>query len=157
MIRTATPEDAGTVAALVNAAFQVEAFFKIGDRTSVEEVVRLIAEGEFLVSRDPNGAIDGCVYLTCGDERAYFGMLSIDPSRQGMGLGRRLVEAAEARACGRGCRFMDIHIVNLREELPDYYRRLGYHVSGTLPFSDPQHASRPCHFIVMTKALPGTA
>ena len=49
--------------------------------------------------------------------------------------------------------FMDIHIVNLREELPPYYRRLGYVESGTLPFSDPDRASRPCFFIVMTKPL----
>jgi hypothetical protein len=48
---------------------------------------------------------------------------------------------------------MDIHIVNLREELPPYYRRLGYAERGTLPFSAPERASRPCHFIVMTKPL----
>ena len=48
---------------------------------------------------------------------------------------------------------MDIHIVNLREELPGYYRRLGYTEQGTLPFSQPSRASRPCHFIVMSKDL----
>ena len=48
---------------------------------------------------------------------------------------------------------MDIHIVNLREELTPYYRRLGYVESGTLPFSEPERASRPCFFIVMTKPL----
>ena len=48
---------------------------------------------------------------------------------------------------------MDIHIVNLREELPAYYRRLGYVEKGTLPFSDPSRASQPCHFVVMTKTI----
>ena len=86
---------------------------------------------------------DGCVYLKCTGDRGYFGMLSIDPARQRQGLGRRLIDAAEARARERGCRFMDIHIVNLREELPAYYRRLGYVENGTLPFSDPDRASRP--------------
>ena len=36
-----------------------------------------------------------------------------------------LIDAVEARARELGCRVMDIHIVNLREELPAYYRRLG--------------------------------
>ena len=80
-------------------------------------------------------------------------MLSIDPARQRQGLGRRLIDAVEARARERGCRFMDIHIVNLREELPAYYRRFGYVETGTLPFSDPERASRPCFFIVMSKPL----
>jgi predicted N-acetyltransferase YhbS len=153
MIRTATPDDAGTLTALVNAAFQVEAFFKIGDRTNVEEVGRLMAEGEFLVSLDAAGAIEGCVYVSCRDRHAYFGMLSVDPSRQGRGVGRKLIAAAESFALGGGCHSIDIHIVNLREDLPVYYRRLGYETRGTLPFTDSEHATRPCHFIVMTKTL----
>ena len=43
--------------------------------------------------------------------------------------------------------------MNLREELPDYYRRLGYVGAGTLPFSEPERASKPCFFIAMTKRL----
>ena len=152
-IHVASREDAPVLARLINDAFIVEAFFKIGDRTRVDEVAGLMSDGEFLISTSPSGAIAGCVYLTYRGERGYFGMLSIDPPRQGQGLGRRLIEAVEARARERGCRFMDIHIVNLREELPGYYRRLGYVEQGTLPFSDSSRASRPCHFIVMTKAL----
>ena len=149
-MRIATAADAADLARLINDAFIVEAFFKIGDRTSADEVVQLMNDGgEFLVTDD----FSGCVYLKCGAERAYFGMLSIDPPKQGKGLGTRLIAAAEARARERGCRVMDIHIVNLREELPPYYRRFGYIETGTLPFSDPERASRPCHFIVMSKAL----
>ncbi len=80
-------------------------------------------------------------------------MLSIDPLRQRQGLGRRLIDAVEARARELGCRVMDIHIVNLREELPAYYSRLGYVETGTLPFSDPERASQKCFFIVMSKQL----
>lgn len=150
MLRTASVEDAADLARVINAAFVVEAFFKIGDRTNPDEIVELMKSGgEFLVLDD----LVGCVYLKCSADRAYFGMLSIDPARQGRGLGRQLIEAAERRARARGCRFMDIHIVNLREELPAYYRRLGYVERGTLPFSHPGRASRPCHFIVMSKPL----
>ena len=152
MVKIATPADAAALAKLINDAFIVEAFFKIGDRTSEDEIARLMNEGgEFLVLEGEPFA--GCVYLKVTGDRAYFGMLSIDPPRQGRGLGRRLIDAVEARARERGCRYMDIHIVNLREELPPYYRRCGYVESGTAPFSDPERASRPCSFIVMTKAL----
>jgi len=152
-IRVASREDAPALARIINDAFIVEAFFKIGDRTSVEEVLELMKDGEFLIAGGAAGAMNGCVYLKCGGGRAYFGMLSIDPSKQGTGFGRLLIDAVEARARERGCLAMEIHIVNLREELPAYYRRLGYEERGTLPFSAPQRASRPCHFIVMTKEL----
>lgn len=158
MLRTASVQDAADLARVINEAFIVEAFFKIGDRTNVDRIVELMnSGGEFLVlepgTGTGTGTIAGCVYLKCGGDRAYFGMLSIDPASQGRGLGRQLIDAVETRARARGCRFMDIHIVNLREELPAYYRRLGYVEQGTLPFSEPDRASRPCHFIVMSKPL----
>ena len=151
--RLATVDEAPALARLINDAFIVEAFFKIGDRTSPEEIRDLLhAGGEFLVL-DGAGTLIACAYLNVAGERSYFGMLSIDPARQRQGLGRRMIEAVEARARARGSRFMDIHIVDLREELPPYYRRLGYTESGTLPFSEPDRASRPCSFIVMCKSL----
>lgn len=152
MIRVASVQDAPELARLVNDAFQVEAFFKIGDRTGAGEIVELMGAGEFLMLEDANG-LAGCVYLKCHEDRAYFGMLSVDGSRQGRGIGRTLIDAVEARARERGCRYMDIHIVNLREELPGFYRRFGYVERGTLPFADTDRASLPCHFIVMTKTL----
>jgi GNAT superfamily N-acetyltransferase len=163
--RLATPDDAPALARLINDAFIVEAFFKIGDRTSAEDITELMrAGGEFLVlesqprrggetAKAETGTPLACVYLKVSGDRAYFGMLSIDPARQRQGLGRQMIQAVEARARQRGCRFMDIHIVNLREELPPYYRALGYIESGTLPFSEPERASRPCSFVVMSKAL----
>jgi GNAT superfamily N-acetyltransferase len=162
MLRIATLQDAPNLARIINDAFVVEAFFKIGDRTSADEIATLMhAGGEFLVldKTEPGtrnlepGTPEGCVYVKSTGDRGYFGMLSIDRAKQRQGLGRRLIDAAEARARERGCRFMDIHIVNLREELPAYYRRLGYVENGTLPFSDPGRASRACFFIVMSKPL----
>ena len=169
MPRLATLQEAADLARIINDAFIVEAFFKIGDRTSADEIAALMtAGGEFLVlddnepttqNRHPSTqnqeprTVSGCIYLKCTGDRAYFGMLSIAPALQQQGLGRRLIDAAEARARERGCRVMDIHIVNLREELPPYYRRFGYAETGVLPFSDPDRASRPCFFIVMSKLL----
>ena len=43
--------------------------------------------------------------------------------------------------------------VNLREELPPWYGRLGYRATGTEPFSRHERTTLPCHFIVMSKQL----
>ena len=135
------------LARLINDAFLVEAFFKIGDRTSAAEIRQMILDGgHFLVLEDPAGTIAGSVYLKFDIDRAYFGMLSVAPSRQGEGLGRRLIDAVEARCRDHGCRYVDIHIVNLREELPAFYRRLGYVETGTFVHGHgPVDAPVPLH------------
>jgi ribosomal protein S18 acetylase RimI-like enzyme len=152
-LRSATPDDAPALARSISQAFEVERFFKVGDRTNRDEVASLMREGEFLVLEDPPGTPAGCVYVKRKGDRSYFGMLSIDPALQGRGLGRALVDEVESRARAAGCRYMDIQVVNLREELPPFYRRLGYVETGTAPFPDDEHTTKPCHFILMTKTL----
>ncbi len=61
--------------------------------------------------------------------------------------------AAEDRAHSAGCCFMDLTIVNLRRELPQYYGARGYVESGTEPFPAAARAKMPCHLVRMTKAL----
>jgi GNAT superfamily N-acetyltransferase len=147
-IRQATAEDAAQVAALINQAFSVEKFFVEGDRTSAEEVRTMMARGEFLVLAD----FAAVVYVELRGERGYFGMLSVDPARQKQGLGRQLVEVAEQRCRDAGCRIMEMHTVNLRLELPPYYRKLGYVESGTAPFTS-ERLKQPAHFVKMEKPL----
>jgi GNAT superfamily N-acetyltransferase len=151
-IRTATPAEAPALAALISLAYRVEDFFKIGDRTDADDVRERMTRGDFLVIEDERG-VAGCVYVTWHGDVGYFGMLSIDPARQGQGLGSQLIAAAEAHCRTAGCGTMELEVVNLREELPPFYRRFGYTESGTRPFTDTERASRPCHFIVMSKTL----
>jgi len=148
----AVPADVPELVRVVNAAYLVEQFFVAGDRTDTETVERLMQKGAFLVERDDAGALGGCVYVERRGSRGYFGMLAVDPVRQGTGLGRRLVEAAEQYVRDGGARAMDIRVVNLRTELPPFYERLGYVESGTEAVEEPR-ALRPFHFIVMSKAL----
>ena len=155
-LRTAGPADAGAVTAVINAAYQVERFFIDGDRTSEDEVLRYMAKGVFLVAEDVDGAV-GCVYVETRGDRGYFGLLAVDPGQHGKGLGRTLVQAAEEHLRRAGCRAVDISVVDLRTELPPFYRRLGYAQTGTAPFPDPHKATRPCHFILMSKPLTAEA
>jgi hypothetical protein len=43
--------------------------------------------------------------------------------------------------------------VNLRQELPAYYRKFGYMESGVEPFPAAARAKMPCHLVRMTKPL----
>lgn len=152
-VRLATAADAAAIADLVNAAFQVEATFKIGDRTDVDDIRDHLERGQFLVAVDPAGAMLACVYLESEGARGYFGMLSVAPSLQRSGMGRRLIAEVEDRCRARGCSVMEIQIVDRRTELPPYYRRLGYVESGTTPFESADKLKLPCHFVRMTKPL----
>ena len=155
--RIAVPADARAVAALISLAYRVEDFFKIGDRTDESDVMRRMTKGSFVLLEDDAGALAGCVYVEVRGDVGYFGMLSVAPSRQGQGLGARLIAAAEDQCRSAGCREMELEVVNLRTELPPFYRRFGYLESGTRPFFDQEFAKLPCHLVVMTKSLlPGT-
>jgi GNAT superfamily N-acetyltransferase len=151
-MRDAKVSDAEAIARLVNSAFLVERFFIERDRTSPEVVRGLMKKGKFLLAEDEQ-ALVGSIYVEQRGERGYFGMLSIEPSRQRMGVGHRLVGAAEKYFRDAGCRWSDMKIVNVRTELQMLYRRWGYMEIGTAPYDDPVPTKMPVHFILMSKAL----
>jgi GNAT superfamily N-acetyltransferase len=149
-IRRAEVAEAEAVTRVINAAFRpAEEFFVEGDRISVAEVRAMFAKGTFLVAPDYAGAI----YVELRGSRAYFGLLSVDPTRQGGGVGRALVAAAEDYARVAGCSHMDIRVVNLRLELPPVYERLGYRQIGVEPWPEGVPSKLPCHFLCMAKEL----
>jgi predicted N-acetyltransferase YhbS len=152
-IRLATEGDFESVKRLINTAFQVERFFKSEDRVDTPTLQEYFRKGVFLVSEEERQT-SGCVYVELRGQRAYFGLLSVDPTRQKSGIGRRLTAAAEEFARESGAHFMDIRVVNLRIELPPIYEKLGYRVTGTEPFPVEQMPiTMPCHFISMSKEL----
>ncbi len=151
--RLAEIADAGSIAQLVNTAFRPERFFIDADRTDPEKVRALLAMGKFLLAEEAQTVV-GCVYVELRGERGYFGLLAVDPAEQRAGVGSSLIKAAEDYCRAAGCLVMDLTIVNLRKELPGYYRRRGYEENGTLPFPEDQHSPKmPCHLIRMTKTL----
>jgi GNAT superfamily N-acetyltransferase len=152
-MRNAESADAESIARLVNAAFRPERFFVDADRTSPDKVRALLEKGKFLLAEDASVLV-ACVYVELRGERGYFGLLAVDPARQRTGMGSRMVDAAEDYCRAAGCRFMDLTTVNLRKELPGYYRRRGYVENGTLPFPADQHPPKmPCHLVKMSKSL----
>lgn len=158
-LRLAIPGDAAAIAALVNVAYRVEDFFKVGDRTDVAEIEQLLATDAFIVADMEAGGLGGTVYVRSTPPRGYFGMLSVHPEIQGAGLGRKLIAAAEQYCSERGCAEMDLSVVNLRTELPAFYGHLGYSLSGAEPWPEDQlhRISRPVHFITMTRRIEAAA
>jgi predicted N-acetyltransferase YhbS len=151
-IRTAEPADTHAIARLVNAAFRPERFYIDSDRIDAEEVGDLLKKGQFFLLVE-DGELAGCVYAELRGERGYFGLLAVDPQRQRSGIGARLIATAERHCRSAGCRFTDLTFVNLRQQLPGYYRRFGYVENGTLPFPADQVPKVPIHLIQMSKAL----
>jgi len=152
--RVAKPEDVHEIIRVVNAAFAVETFLE-GTRTDENRMPEMMRQGQFLVAESEAGRIVASVYLEIRGERAYLGMLAVDPSQQGQGLGRAMMEAAERQARLQGSRHMDISVLSLRPELPPLYRKLGYSETGTEEFhpSQPLRPGVVCHSIIMSKAL----
>jgi N-acetylglutamate synthase-like GNAT family acetyltransferase len=150
-IRSAHSDDLPKLAEVINAAFQVERRFKDADRTSVPELISLSNHGVFLVGEE-DGEIIACVFIRMHAGTGYFGLLAVDPARQGSGHGKRMREAAETYCRDHGCTEMTLRTVNVREELPPYYQKFGYRIVGTEPV-DKEVFNQSIHFVKMAKAL----
>jgi GNAT superfamily N-acetyltransferase len=150
--RLATTADAEGLVSLINRAFLVERFFIDADRLNLAEILERLHSGRFLVLEEGPELL-ACVYLELRGPRAYLGLLSVDPAHQGQGIGSRIMDAAEAYCRREGCGNLDIKVVNLREELPPFYRKRGYVETGTSPLPADQPVKRNCHFVEMSKQL----
>jgi GNAT superfamily N-acetyltransferase len=151
-VRPGAHTDIARLVHLINLAYEAERFFVRGDRTTEREVRREMEAGAFLVAVDGHDQPVGCVHVRADGDAGTFGMLAVDPARQGQGLGRRLIEAAEGYVLDRGGRRMEILVVNLREDLLRLYRQLGYAATDVKPYVH-RPTTQPCHFVVMQKPL----
>lgn len=151
-LRKASPSDLPEIVSLINRAFEVERFFKAGDRTDPETVRRNMSDGTYLLLENGNEML-ACVWIKILVDRAYLGTLSVDPSHQKSGIGARVMQESEAYARAKGCKALDIRIVNLRTELPAIYRKFGFVETGTEVLSDTSEFTQQVHFVKMSKAL----
>lgn len=146
-IRDATAADIPDLHRLIESAYRgessragwtTEADLLDGQRTDPQDLADILADPKqaLLTARHADELV-GCVLIADrGEGTGYFGMLSIRPTLQGGGLGRRLVEAAHAALADRfGARRVRISVLPQRETLIAWYQRLGFQLTGdTLPF-----------------------
>jgi N-acetylglutamate synthase-like GNAT family acetyltransferase len=153
LVRVADLEDAEAVSAVINAAFRkAESFLIDRDRIDLPRVRELLRTGAFLVAEE-NKVVVGCVHIEMRGERSYLGLLSVDPNCQKGGVGSKLMAAAEDYCAKAGGHFVDLRIVNVRKELPEFYHRRGYIETGTAPFTPGLEPKVPCHFVNISKPL----
>ncbi len=122
--RSAVAADAPGVAALVNAAYRhyVE---RIGmlPRPMTDDYAEVIANRRVTVA-ESHGAIVGVVVLAVDGEGFLIDNVAVHPSLRGKGLGKALLEFAEALSAGCDSIYLYTH-EQMTENLA-LYSRLGY-------------------------------
>jgi GNAT superfamily N-acetyltransferase len=111
------------------------------ERTGVAHVEREIARGEIAVAvRD--GALHGSIRVVQLEPRVgEFGLLAVDPARQGAGTGGALVDFAEQISRERGATEMRLELLvphagthPSKERLHAWYSRRGYRITRVRDF-----------------------
>jgi len=146
LVRLATAADAMELAALVNSAYRgdsskagwsTEADLLGGQRVDASGLAETIAsQDSVILLHEQDHRPAACVLLTRTGDDCYLGMLTVRPTMQTAGLGRRLLDAGERYALSHW-RSRSIHMTVLaqRGELLDWYERRGYRRTGeTKPF-----------------------
>ncbi len=166
-VRAAGEGDLAAVSALVDRTFEeAEGYFLAEPRRSESELRQAMESTGSTVFVADHGwvwAPPKCVGavrvdVPSGSPEAYMAMLAVAPEQQRQGIGRMLVEQAEALAHSKGCKGMNLHASSCRKSVLLFYERLGYKVVGTeqLPeqvehlvrpeYNTPEHPFLTTHF-----------
>ncbi|MGD8192011.1 GNAT family N-acetyltransferase [Brevibacillus ginsengisoli] len=94
---------------------------------SLDALARQLAwDSELVMVAELDGEVVGVVVGTIDGTRAYFYRLAVDPTKQGIGIGRKLVEALENRFRQRGVHNVLIMVNQDNERVLPFYHSLGY-------------------------------
>ncbi len=129
-LRPAEPADAPAVAACVEAAYAIYVP-RLGKPPGpmLDDYAEVIARHQaFVIARGT--AVAGILVLKREGDGLLLDNVAVDPAYQGRGLGRRLIDFAEAEARRRGYAALDLYTHELMTENIALYRALGYAESG---------------------------
>jgi len=128
-----------------------------GIRTHPEHMLEQITSPNsvMMVITGSTGGIKACVYLQEKQPLLYLGMLTVKPKLQAAGIGKRLLDTAEAYARSLGLDGVQMTVISVREELIAWYARRGYLPTGEkLPFPEEEALGVPrqhIEFVVLEK------
>lgn len=135
-IRRATAGDAADLGAVYRSAYREnrELGFpaKAGSATA-EEVAGWIREHTVLVGTVDDEVVAGVRLEETDPGRVKLSRLGVHEDWKGEGIGRRLVDRAEALARDRGADVLRLTTPEDHPFLPDWYRRRGYEDAGEYP------------------------
>jgi GNAT superfamily N-acetyltransferase len=101
----------------------------------------------FIVARDDNGSVIGGLRGAFLHSWLKVDVMAVSPDHRRQGVGRKLVEEAEAMAVHRGCQYSYVDTMSF--QAPGFYFSLGYGEAGRLQNWDSHGHDK----IFMTKTL----
>lgn len=122
----------------LGAAFPVPAWRTPAEVAAADHAILLAALHHpdeatcILIAEDPAGMPAGYVFATTREDyfthepHAHIEVLAVEPAAEGRGIGRRLVEAAETWAKGKGYRRMTLNVFHTNTRARALYERAGY-------------------------------
>ena len=129
-IRAAEAADAPALAACVTAAYELYVA-RIGKPPGpmLDDYAAVIAKHRVFVLSEA-GAVIGALVLIRLADGLLLDNVAVHPDHQGRGLGRRLIDFAEAEARRQGYAALDLYTHELMTENIGMYRALGYQETG---------------------------
>ncbi|MBI2963220.1 MAG: GNAT family N-acetyltransferase [Deltaproteobacteria bacterium] len=155
-LRPAVNADARAVRALVFAVLEEYGLAADPGGTDADlddiEATYRARGGSFHVLEEPGGRIVGCVGLFAVDaETCELRKMYLEPHARGLGLGRRLLDAALADAKTLGFRRVVLETATVLTEAIALYTRHGFEAYT------PEHLSKRCNLAYALELKPATA
>ena len=148
--RSATLDDVDAIVALVTSAYRgdasragwtTEADFLDGNRIDAEVLRQdILRDDSTVMLAERDGTLLACAHVARDGDAGYFGMFSVAPGLQGSGIGKRVL--AECERIAREdwqLTAMQMTVIDIRDELIEYYVRRGYRRTGIhkpFPYGD---------------------
>ncbi|MCE2890274.1 MAG: GNAT family N-acetyltransferase [Hyphomonadaceae bacterium] len=144
-LRLATPTDRDAIVTLMQRAYRgeesrqgwtSEADLIDGERITPEAIDQVLQNPRhrLLIAKNGAGQLIGCAdieQLSEATDTCSFGKFAVEPSLQGGGVGKVLLEAAEGEARRSFCATrMVMTVIEGRDELIAFYQRRGYVATG---------------------------
>ncbi len=125
-LRPANDGEASAVAGCVNAAYRkyIERIGGLPDPMT-EDYAKVIQERRVTIA-ESRGKIAGVLVLAVTDEGFLLENIAVDPFHQGKGLGKTLIEFAEAEARREGFRSIYLYTHEKMTENQAFYAKIGY-------------------------------
>lgn len=150
-LREATLGDIAALVSLINRAYRPilgqegwthETLWVSGERIQPQALIATLSNPyRHLLVLASGAELMGSALITGKEDgTAYIGLLTIDPTHQARGLGKRLLQDAEQYAkCHLHAYRIIMSVVDARTELIEFYERRGYVQTGhSLPYPSDQ-------------------
>lgn len=167
--------EAAALTQLVNSAYRGESSEKgwtteshlLGGQRIDEAQATLLAEAtlhsddtQVLVWPHADGSLEACVLLERHGDKAYLGMLTVNPLRQNGGWGREMLSQSENWVAREWqSKAIEMTVISVRQELIAWYERRGYRQTGEIrpfPMTDERFGMPKVdhlEFVVLEKTL----